>query len=120
MTVLVTGTAGFIGFTLARHLLERGDEVVGIDNLNPYYDPKLKAARLAILEANPRYRHARIDLEDREAVAALLAEPRQTQVVNLAAQAGVRYSLENPSAYVDANIVGFLNILEGCRAVQPK
>lgn len=120
MPVLVTGTAGFIGFTLARQLLERGDEVVGIDNLNPYYDPKLKDARLALLEANPRYRHARINLEDREAVAALFAETQPTQVVNLAAQAGVRYSLENPHAYVDANIVGFLNILEGCRAVQPK
>lgn len=120
MPVLVTGTAGFIGFTLARQLLERGDEVVGIDNLNPYYDPKLKEARLALLEARPRYRHARINLEDREAVAALFAETRPSRVVNLAAQAGVRYSLENPHAYVDANVVGFLNILEGCRAVQPK
>jgi UDP-glucuronate 4-epimerase len=94
--------------------------VVGVDNLNAYYDPALKAARLAILETYPAYRHARIDLADRETVTALFAETRPAAVVNLAAQAGVRYSLEKPEAYVDANVVGFLNVLEGCRAVQPK
>jgi UDP-glucuronate 4-epimerase len=120
MTVLLTGSAGFIGFHLGRRLLERGDQVVGVDNLNAYYDPALKAARLAILETYPAYRHARIDLADREAVTALFAETRPAAVVNLAAQAGVRYSLEKPEAYVDANVVGFLNVLEGCRAVQPK
>ncbi|HEX3699057.1 MAG TPA: NAD-dependent epimerase [Phenylobacterium sp.] len=119
MAVLVTGSAGFIGFHLARRLLERGDEVVGLDNLNPYYDPRLKAARLAILEAIPGYRHARLDLADREGVAALFAQVKPRGVVNLAAQAGVRYSLENPDAYVDSNLVGFLNVLEGCRAAQP-
>ncbi|CAN7283833.1 NAD-dependent epimerase [Phenylobacterium sp. LjRoot225] len=120
MTVLLTGSAGFIGFHLSRRLLERGDEVVGVDNLNAYYDPALKAARLAILEKYPGYRHARVDLADREGVAALFAKTRPAAVVNLAAQAGVRYSLEKPEAYVDANVVGFLNVLEGCRAVQPK
>jgi UDP-glucuronate 4-epimerase len=120
LAILVTGSAGFIGFHLARRLLDRGDTVVGIDNLNAYYDPTLKEARLAQLEANPRYRHARLDLADREGVAALFAEVKPSQVVNLAAQAGVRYSLENPAAYVDANVVGFLNVLEGCRATQPQ
>jgi UDP-glucuronate 4-epimerase len=119
MTTLVTGSAGFIGFHLARRLLERGDEVVGLDDLNAYYDPALKAARLAILEREAGYRHAKIDLIDREAVAAVFAEARPQVVVNLAAQAGVRYSLESPRTYVDSNVVGFLNILEGCRAVQP-
>ena len=120
MAVLVTGSAGFIGFHLSRRLLESGDCVIGVDNLNSYYDPALKAARLALLEAHAGYRHARLDLADREGMAALFAETRPTVVVNLAAQAGVRYSLEKPEAYVDANVVGFLNVLEGCRAVQPK
>jgi UDP-glucuronate 4-epimerase len=120
MPILVTGSAGFIGFHVARRLLERGDQVVGLDNLNPYYDPTLKAARLAILENYPAYRHARLDLADREGMAALFAEAKPQGVVNLAAQAGVRYSLEKPEAYVDANVVGFLNVLEGCRAVSPK
>jgi UDP-glucuronate 4-epimerase len=120
LAILVTGSAGFIGFHLAQRLLDRGDEVVGLDDLNAYYDPSLKEARLAILEESPRYRHARLDLADRDGVAALFADVRPTHVVNLAAQAGVRYSLENPAAYVDANVVGFLNVLEGCRAVQPK
>ena len=119
MAILVTGSAGFIGFHLSRRLLERGEAVVGLDNLNAYYDPQLKAARLAILEGHPGYRHAALDLADRDGVAALFAETRPTAVVNLAAQAGVRYSLEKPEAYVDSNVVGFLNILEGCRAVQP-
>lgn len=120
MRVLVTGTAGFIGFHLARQLLARGDEVVGIDNMNPYYDPSLKWARRKILEESAAYRHAEIALEDRDAVRRLFDEVRPNRVVNLAAQAGVRYSLEKPEAYVDANVVGFLNILEGCRAVQPE
>jgi UDP-glucuronate 4-epimerase len=120
MTVLVTGSAGFIGFSLARRLLEQGREVVGLDIMNAYYDPKLKAARRAILETHKAYRHAQIDLADREAMIALFAETKPTEVVNLAAQAGVRYSLEKPEAYVDSNVVGFLNILEGCRAVQPR
>jgi UDP-glucuronate 4-epimerase len=120
LPILVTGSAGFIGFHTARRLLDRGEAVVGLDNLNAYYDPSLKAARLAILEAYPAYRHARLDLADRDGVAALFAETKPDGVVNLAAQAGVRYSLENPHAYADANVVGFLNVLEGCRAVQPK
>ncbi len=120
MTILVTGSAGFIGFHLSRRLLSLGLQVVGLDNLNAYYDPALKAARLAILEAEPGYRHARLDLADRDGVAALFAEHRPQAVVNLAAQAGVRYSLESPSTYVDSNVVGFLNILEGCRATAPR
>lgn len=120
MAVLVTGSAGFIGFHVANRLLARGEEVVGLDNLNSYYDPKLKEARLAILARQAGYRHARLDLADRDGVRGLFAEVKPTGVVNLAAQAGVRYSLENPDAYVDANVVGFLNVLEGCRAVQPK
>jgi UDP-glucuronate 4-epimerase len=120
MPIMVTGSAGFIGFHLARRLRARGDEVVGVDSLNAYYDPTLKAARLAELEKSPRYRHAKLDLADREGMAALFAETRPEAVVNLAAQAGVRYSLEKPEAYVDSNVVGFLSILEGCRAVQPK
>jgi UDP-glucuronate 4-epimerase len=120
MTIMVTGSAGFIGFHLSQRLLARGDQVVGVDDLNAYYDPALKAARLAQLEAQPGYRHAKLDLADRTGIAALFAETKPTGVVNLAAQAGVRYSLEKPEAYVDSNVVGFLNILEGCRAVQPR
>ncbi len=120
MPILVTGSAGFIGFHVSKLLLERGEAVVGLDNLNPYYDPALKAARLDILLRYPAYSHAQIDLEDRAAVATLFAEARPEAVVNLAAQAGVRYSLEKPEAYVDANVVGFLNVLEGCRACPPK
>ena len=119
MTILVTGSAGFIGFHLSRRLLERGETVVGLDNLNSYYDPTLKAARLAILESHQGYRHVRLDLADREGVPALFAEVKPAAVVNLAAQAGVRYSLESPETYVDSNVVGFLNILEGCRAHPP-
>src|SRR3954451_2010009 len=120
MTTLVTGSAGFIGFHLSRRLLERGDEVVGLDDLNGYYDPALKAARLAILEKYAGYRHAKLDLADRPGVAALFAEVKPQAVVNLAAQAGVRYSLESPATYVDSNVVGFLNILEACRATPPQ
>lgn len=116
--ILVTGSAGFIGSHLAHRLLDRGDEVVGLDNLNPYYDPTLKQARLARLEAREGYRHAAIDLADRDAVARLFSEAAPDRVVNLAAQAGVRYSLEQPAAYVDSNLVGFGNILEGCRSAK--
>ena len=115
MKVLVTGAAGFIGSHVAHYLLDRGDEVVGLDNLNDYYDVSLKEARLARLTARKGFTFARIDLADREGVAALFAKERFNRVVNLAAQAGVRYSLENPHSYVDSNVTGFLNILEGCR-----
>jgi UDP-glucuronate 4-epimerase len=113
--ILVTGAAGFIGFHLSRRLLARGDEVVGLDNLNPYYDPRLKEARLAQLQGDPGFRFARMELADPGAVAGLFREVRPERVVNLAAQAGVRYSLKNPHAYVESNLVGFINVLEGCR-----
>ncbi len=114
-TVLVTGAAGFIGFHLATRLLARGDTVVGLDNLNDYYDVSLKEARLAQLEGTPGFTFARIDLGDRDAIDALFKRYRFDLVVNLAAQAGVRYSLINPHAYVTSNISGFVNILEACR-----
>ena len=113
--ILVTGAAGFIGFHLSRRLLAGGDAVVGLDNLNPYYDVTLKEARLALLENDGNFRFVRADLADRQAMEALFEKERPEIVVNLAAQAGVRYSLENPHAYVESNLVGFLNILEGCR-----
>ncbi len=113
--VLVTGAAGFIGFHLCRRLLERGDTVVGLDNLNDYYDVGLKRARLARLEGRPGFRFVKMDLADREGMAALFAYEHFDSVVNLAAQAGVRYSLKNPHAYVESNMVGFLNVIEGCR-----
>jgi UDP-glucuronate 4-epimerase len=100
---------------VAQRLLERGDEVVGVDNLNAYYDPSLKAARLARLQPHPRFSFQRLDIADASAIAGLLAGERYARVVHLAAQAGVRYSLKNPQAYVDSNVTGFLNILEGCR-----
>ena len=115
MKVLVTGAAGFIGSALSLRLLDRGDEVVGIDNLNDYYDIELKKSRLARTRDHPGYTDVRIDLEDREGIAALFSEHKPDSVVNLAAQAGVRYSIENPLAYVDTNLLGFANILEGCR-----
>ena len=115
MKVLVTGAAGFIGMHVCERLLARGDEVVGVDNLNDYYDVALKEARLARLTPNPRFRFSRLDIADREGIAALFARERPQRVINLAAQAGVRYSLQNPHAYVDSNVVGFVNILEGCR-----
>ena len=115
MKVLVTGAAGFIGSALSLRLLDRGDEVVGIDNLNDYYDIELKKSRLARTRDHPGYSDVRIDLEDREGIAALFSEHKPDSVVNLAAQAGVRYSIENPLAYVDTNLLGFANILEGCR-----
>ncbi|MDY0263358.1 NAD-dependent epimerase [Syntrophotalea acetylenica] len=113
--ILVTGTAGFIGFHLAKVLLDRGDEVVGLDNLNDYYDVSLKKARLAQLDGRPNFRFVKLDLADRDGMAALFKTEKFDRVVNLAAQAGVRYSLKNPHAYVDSNLVGFVNILEGCR-----
>lgn len=115
MRVLITGAAGFIGNELALRLLARGDEVVGIDNLNDYYDPALKRARLARSQDHPAFTDVRIDLEDRQGIADLFAEHKPDGVVNLAAQAGVRYSLKNPNAYIDTNVVGFMHILEGCR-----
>jgi len=114
MKILVTGAAGFIGYHLARRLLERGDDVIGIDNLNDYYDPSLKKARLAQLTSS-RYTDVRADIADRQQMADAFGAHRPERVVHLAAQAGVRYSLVNPQAYVDANLVGFGNILEGCR-----
>jgi len=115
MKILVTGAAGFIGFHLAQRLLKQGDEVVGLDNLNDYYDVRLKEARLRVLEPLPGFRFVRASLADRPVIEALFAGERFDMVVNLAAQAGVRYSLENPHTYIDSNIVGFLNVLEGCR-----
>lgn len=115
MKVLVTGSAGFIGSALALRLLERGDEVVGLDNLNDYYDVDLKLARLARTRAFPGFTEVRADLADRAAVTEVFARQAPQRVINLAAQAGVRYSLTNPHAYVDSNLVGFLNVLEGCR-----
>ncbi len=113
--VLVTGAAGFIGFSLAKRFLERGDEVIGIDNMNDYYDVNLKKARLAQLNERQGFRFAKMSLEDREAILSLFKEERFDKVINLAAQAGVRYSLINPYSYIDSNIVGFINLLEGCR-----
>ena len=115
MKILVTGAAGFIGSTLILRLLDRGDTVIGIDNHNDYYDPAIKEARLARYAEHPNYTHLRIDLGDRAAMEDCFATYKPNRVVNLAAQAGVRYSIENPLAYVDSNIVGFAHILEGCR-----
>ncbi|MBQ0745399.1 MAG: NAD-dependent epimerase [Marinobacter sp.] len=115
MKILVTGTAGFIGAQLAHRLLERGNEVIGVDNVNDYYDVSLKEARLARLTGYPGFTEVRQDIADRSVMADIFAKHRPERVVHLAAQAGVRYSLENPNAYVDANLVGFMNILEGCR-----
>ena len=115
MKILVTGTAGFIGNHLALQLLERGDEVIGVDNLNDYYDVNLKLARLQRIEDHERYVHSKVDIADRETMAEIFEKHQPQRVVNLAAQAGVRYSLINPHAYIESNIVGFTNILEGCR-----
>ncbi len=115
MKVLVTGTAGFIGNQLALRLLERGDEVIGVDNLNDYYDVSLKIDRLARIKDHANYTDVRLDLANRAGIEALFKQHQPQKVVNLAAQAGVRYSIQNPHAYIDSNIVGFMNILEGCR-----
>ena len=115
MKILVTGSAGFIGSTLALRLLERGDTVIGLDNHNDYYDPALKEARLGRLLCHPGYTHLRQDISDGGAVREVFSQHRPQRVVNLAAQAGVRYSIENPLAYIQSNIVGFAHILEGCR-----
>jgi len=113
--VLVTGTAGFVGFFLSQKLLERGDEVIGIDNLSEYYDVKLKQDRLAQLEGKPGFTFYKLDLADRLGMENLFAEHQFDTVAHLAAQAGVRYSIQNPHVYVNSNVVGFLHILEGCR-----
>ena len=115
MKILVTGAAGFIGMHVSQILLARGDEVVGLDNLNDYYDPQLKHDRLARLTGQPGFRFVKLDVENREGMAALFAAEKFDRVVHLAAQAGVRYSLTNPHAYIDANVQGFMNVLEGCR-----
>lgn len=114
-TYLVTGAAGFIGMHVSERLLARGDAVIGLDNLNDYYDPSLKEARLARLTTSPHFRFVKMDVADREGIAQLFADTPFEAVIHLAAQAGVRYSLQNPHAYVDSNLVGFVNILEGCR-----
>ncbi len=115
MKVLVTGTAGFIGSNVALYLLKRGDEVIGVDNVNDYYDVSLKEARLDRLREWKGFIEVRISIEDRDQIEATFKKYQPQKVVNLAAQAGVRYSIENPHAYIDSNIVGFVNILEGCR-----
>lgn len=115
MRILVTGCAGFIGFHTCLKLLDRGDDVVGLDNLNDYYDPRLKQDRLKLLMPHANFRFVKLDVSDRERMADFFRQEHPARVVHLAAQAGVRYSLQNPHAYVDSNLVGFVNILEGCR-----
>jgi UDP-glucuronate 4-epimerase len=115
MKLLVTGAAGFIGYHTAKLLLERGDEVVGLDNLNDYYDVRLKLARLEQLQARAGFRFVKLDLADRTGMAELFAREKFQRVIHLGAQAGVRYSIQNPLAYVDSNVVGMANVLEGCR-----
>lgn len=115
MKVLVTGAAGFIGMHVSQILLARGDQVLGLDNLNDYYDPQLKHDRLARLTGRPGFEFVKMDVADREGMSRLFADAKVDRVVHLAAQAGVRYSIENPHAYIDSNVVGFTNILEGCR-----
>ena len=115
MKILVTGVAGFIGFHTAAKLLGRGDTVVGLDNLNDYYDVRLKQARLTLLEKEPAFRFVKLDLADRAGMAELFAQQKFERVIHLGAQAGVRYSIQNPLAYVDSNVIGTANILEGCR-----
>jgi UDP-glucuronate 4-epimerase len=120
MKILVTGAAGFIGFHVSKYLLDRGDEVVGIDNLNSYYDVQLKRDRLKVLFDNPHFKFSLIDLASRGEIEQLFAEIKPDKIVHLGAQVGVRYSLQNPYAYLDSNLVGFMNILEGCRQWQPQ
>ena len=118
MKILLTGAAGFIGSTTTLRLLARGDEVVGLDNMNDYYSVQLKRDRLARLTTHPNFRFVQMDVADREAMPKLFAQERFDRVIHLAAQAGLRYSLQNPHAYIDSNIVGFMNVLEGCRHAQ--
>lgn len=120
MSILVTGSAGFIGHHVALALVRRGDTVVGLDNYSPYYDPRLKEARTERLRPFARFSEARLDLADAAGVMALFARHRPRLVIHLAAQAGVRHSLENPRAYLDSNVTGFFNVLEGCRAFPPE
>jgi UDP-glucuronate 4-epimerase len=115
MKILVTGAAGFIGFHVSTHLLARGDEVIGVDNLNAYYDPKLKQARLERLLPHKNFTDIRADITDRGAMQEIFLKHKPQRVIHLAAQAGVRYSIENPQAYIDSNLLGFGNMLEGCR-----
>src|ERR1700722_5404560 len=115
MKILVTGAAGFIGFFVSQGLLARGDEIVGLDNLNDYYDPRLKAARLEILRKHKNFRFVKLDLADRGGIEALFAAERFTRVIHLAAQSGVRNSIENPHIYISSNVTGFLHVIEGCR-----
>jgi UDP-glucuronate 4-epimerase len=115
MKILVTGAAGFIGFFVSQGLLARGDEVVGLDNLNDYYDPRLKAARLEILRPHKNFRFVKLDLTDRTGMEALFGAEKFNRVIHLAAQAGVRHSIDNPHIYVDSNVTGFLHVIEGCR-----
>lgn len=119
-SILVTGVAGFIDFSLCQKLLSKGDTVVGLDNLNDYYDVKLKCARLQQIQANENFSFHKLDLADREGIAKLFRDHQFDIVVNLAAQAGMRYSIKNPHAYTDSNLSGFINILEGCRHSQVK
>ena len=115
MKILVTGAAGFIGSTASLRLLARGDQVVGLDNMNDYYEVSLKESRLARLTSHANFRFVKLDVADRTGMDALFAAEKFDKVIHLAAQAGVRYSLQNPHAYIESNIVGFTNILEGCR-----
>src|ERR1700676_1570337 len=115
MKILVTGAAGFIGYHVSQGLLERGDEVVGLDNMNDYYDPRLKTSRLELLQRHKNFRFVKLDLVDRGGIETLFAAEKFSRVVHLAAQAGVRNSIENPHIYVDSNVTGFLHIIEGCR-----
>src|ERR1700730_9612222 len=115
MSILVTGTAGFIGYHVSAKLLDRGTEVIGIDNINDYYDVNLKHARLAMLQQRPGFQFSKLDVADYESVKELFGSNSLATVVHLAAQAGVRYSLQNPHAYINSNIQGFLNLLEACR-----
>ncbi|MDQ2732340.1 MAG: GDP-mannose 4,6-dehydratase, partial [Armatimonadota bacterium] len=115
MKVMVTGAAGFIGYHVSKQMLERGDDVIGLDSLNSYYDVKLKTDRLSHLQQNKRFRFVQLDLADSEGVAQQFKDIRPARGIHLAAQAGVRHSMVDPAAYVNSNLVGFVNVMEGCR-----